>query len=627
MCFKNLPVTIDAAGVATLNEGVANPYALDPLTRTSFTKVDYGDIDNNPQVKEWMIDPVTRVAGALAVHTKLDMENRIAVEGHSMAMLFRGYELILQGRDPRDAIDISSRACGVCGGVHSTVASLAIEQAIGIVPPVMGVLVRNLGEVAEMLYDHPLHLGLLAGPDYSTALTEVTNPEYVTTARNTSARGSAIHGYMTIADIMDAMNPLTGAYYLEALEITRLAREMCSLMFGKYPHPSTLVPGGLMVTLSTSTFNEFYNRLTKMVDYSKKLVAIWDDVVDFFYEMNPRYAEVGDRPVNLIQSGIWDEPDVYDATYANASAWGDKRYSTPGVVIDGELVTTRLHDINMGMEEFVDHSYYEDWTDMPRQDGFKRLPTDSVGNPLSPYHPWNKETIPKPTGKSFKEKYSWSTAPRWDRMTVETGTYGRIWTTALAQKHPSNDFYEATGDGMKVFLPEGRLPEQNLFWKVPDRLNALERNRARAYTVAWTVAVGMANLTRAFEEWRAGNTAVHTPFTIPKDERIAVGFWEAGRGFLTHHLRMDKGRITNYQIVTPSTINASPRDPFGGMGPYEEAIIGTPILESVGDDDVKGIDILRTIRSFDPCMPCTTHIDTGKGIITRELNSCSCTLE
>ena len=627
MCFKNLPVNIDDAGVATLVEGAGNPYALDTALRTSFTKVDYGDFENNPQVKDWMIDPVTRVAGALAVHTKLDMENRVAVEGHSMAMLFRGYELILQGRDPRDAIDISSRACGVCGGVHSTVSSLAIEQAIGIVPPRMGVIARNLGEVAEMLYDHPLHLGLLAGPDYSTALTEVTNPEYIAIARRTPAPGERLHGFKTIGDLMDAMNPLTGAYYLEALGITRLAREMCSLIFGKYPHPSTLVPGGLMVTLSTSTFNEFYTRLVKMLDYSKKLVAIWDDITDFFYEMNPRYADVGDRPVNIIQTGIWDDPDVYDATYKNASAWGDRRWSTPGVVINGQLVTTRLHDINMGMEEFVDHSFYEDWNNLPRSDVAPKLSHDPAGNPLSPYHPWNKETIPKPTGKSFKEKYSWSTAPRWDRMTVETGTYGRIWTTALAQKHPRNDFYEATGDGMKIFMPEGRLPEQNLFWKVPDRLNALERNRARAYTVAWTVAVGFANLMQAFDSWRAGHTAVHTPFTIPKDERISVGFWEAGRGYLTHHMRMDKGRITSYQIVTPSTINASPRDPFGGLGPYEEAIIGTPILESVGDDDVKGIDILRAIRSFDPCMPCTTHIDTGRGVITRELNSCSCTLE
>ena len=627
MCFKNLPVVFDDAGRASLAEGVANPYALDREVRTSFTKADFGDIESNPQVRDWMIDPVTRVAGALAVHTKLDMEKRVAVEGHSMAMLFRGYELILQGRDPRDAIDISSRACGVCGGVHSVVSSLAIEQALGVVPPRMGVLVRNLGEVGEMLYDHPLHLGLLAGPDYSTALVEATNPEIVDRARQAVAPGEELHGYKTIGDIMDAMNPLTGEYYLEALGITRLAREMCMLMLGKYPHPSTLIPGGVMVTMSTSTFSEFYTRLVKMVDYSKKLVALWDDIVDFFYEVDPRYGEVGDRPINLIQTGIWDDVDTYDATYENCNTWGGNRYSTPAVVIDGEVVTTRLQDLNMGLEEFVDHAFYEDWNTMPREGVFDQMATDPAGNPISPYHPWNKETIPKPTGKNFKEKYSWSTAPRWDRMTVETGTYGRIWTTALANLHPRNDFYEATGDGMKILLPEGRLPEKELFWKVPDRLNALERNRARAYTVAWTTAVGLANLMRAFDEWRAGNTSTHTPYTIPKDERTAVGFWEAGRGYLTHHLRMDKGRITSYQIVTPSTINASPRDPFGGLGPYEEAIIGTPILESVADEDVKGIDVLRAIRSFDPCMPCTTHIDTGSGVITRELNSCSCTLE
>ena len=90
---------------------------------------------------------------------------------------------------------------------------------------------------------------------------------------------------------------------------------------------------------------------------------------------------------------------------------------------------------------------------------------------------------------------------------------------------------------------------------------------------------------------------------------------------------MDKGKIVNYQITTPSTLNAAPTDPFGGLGPYEQAIVDTPILESVPDDQIKGIDILRAIRSFDPCMPCTTHMDTGKGIITREINSCGCTLE
>ena len=175
-------------------------------------------------------------------------------------------------------------------------------------------------------------------------------------------------------------------------------------------------------------------------------------------------------------------------------------------------------------------------------------------------------------------------------------------------------------------VPSG-LQNHRSFWRVPEKLNAFERNRGRAYGVAFTAAIGMICLMQAFEYWRKGETAVSTPFKVPRDERVSAGFWEAGRGYLTHHMHMDKGRLLNYQINTPSTWNASPQDPFGNPGPYEQAIQGTPILESVSDDDIKGIDILRTIRSFDPCMPCTTHMDTGRGVITREVNSCGCTLE
>jgi hydrogenase large subunit len=537
-------------------------------------------------------------------------------------MLFRGYEIILQGRDPRDAIDISSRACGVCGGVHATVSSLAIEQAFGICPPPLGVVVRNLGEVGEMFYDHPLHLGLLAGPDYSTSIVSVTNPELVTRAETTAASHHDVHGYRTIKDIMDALNPLTGKIYLESLEYTRVGRIMCMIMYGKYPHPSTLVPGGVSTTISTSSFNEYYTQLAKIFDYCKVMAATWDDLVEFFYEANPDYEFVGARPTNIAQTGIWDDPEAYDATYANCNEWGERRWAVPGIILDGKLVTTRLTDINMGFEEFVEHSYYDDWT----ADGVK-FATDPSGNPISPNHPWNKKTLPRPTGKNFKEKYSWSTAPRWDRQVVETGTYGRMWTTALAQKTPSNPFLEATGDGLRMVMPRHELPETELFWKVPRTLNALERNRGRAYAMAFTAAIGMNNLLKAFEYWRAGETSVQTKFKVPKDERVSVGFWEAGRGWLIHHLHVDKGRIVNYQITTPSTINASPRDPFGQPGPYEQAIVDTPILESVADEDVKGIDVLRTIRSFDPCMPCTTHMDTGRGVIVREVNSCGCTLE
>lgn len=625
MCFKNLPIEFDENGKAHLREGVASPYAVTNVALKSFVHNanSAGSMAAPPQLREWNIDPVTRVAGALAIHTVLDLQSRTAVEAHSMAMLFRGYEIILQGRDPRDAIDISSRACGVCGGVHSTCSALAIEMAFGITPPPLGVLVRNLGEVAEMFYDHPLHLGLLAGPDYSTAIVAVTNPELVQLAERTPAPHSDVHGFKSIKDIMDGFNPLEGSIYLEALEYTRIARVMCSLMYGKYPHPSTLVPGGVSTNVSTSTFNEYYANLAKIFDYAKRLAGIWDDICDFFLNANPAYAQVGARPSNLIQTGIWDDPEVYDATYKNIDAWGQARFSAPGIIVDGKLITTKLTQINMGIEEFVEHSFYDDWTGTRPQ----RFQTDMLGNPLSPYHAWNKVTIPRAEGRSFKEKYSWGTAPRWDRMAMETGVYGRMWTTALAQQLPPNPYLEATGSGLRITMPRHELPEMELHWKVPTVINAFERNRGRAYGVAFTAAIGMMCLDRAFKYWRQGETAVSTKFTVPQDERVSVGVWEAGRGYLTHHMHMDKGKLINYQINTPSTWNASPRDPFGKPGPYEEAIVGTPILESLPDDEIKGIDILRAIRSFDPCMPCTTHMDTGRGVITREVNSCSCTLE
>ena len=626
MCFKNLPIEFDDSGKARLKAGVADPYSVTMAEPKGYVRRKGGpgaQLAAPPRLRDWNIDPMTRVAGALAVHTVLDLENRRAVDAHARAMLFRGYEIILEGRDPRDAIDISSRACGVCGGTHASCSALTIEQAFGIVPPPLGVEVRNLGEVGEMFYDRPLHLGLLAGPDYSTALVSVTNPELVTRAEKTLAPHGDLHGYTTIKDIMDALNPLTGKIYLEALEWTRVGRIMCMLMFGKFPHPSTIVPGGMSTTVTTSTFNEYYTQLGKIVDWCKVICRIWDDLCDFFLEANPAYEQVGARPTSLIQTGIYDNSEIYDATYANCNEWGNARWASPAVIIEGKLVTTNLTDINIGMEEFIEHSFYDDWTKI----GPQRYGTDLLGNPLSPYHAWNKTTLPKPAGTSFKDKYTWSTAPRWDRQVVETGAYGQLWGTALRGDYTENQFCNPTGDGIQLLLPRFALPETELFWPLPRTLNALERNRARAYSMAFIATIGMNCLLKAFEYWRQGETRVHTPFKIPRDERVSVGFWEASRGYLVHHLVMDKGKIVNYQINTPSTINASPTDPFGGLGPYEQAIVDTPILESVPDDQVKGIDILRSIRSFDPCMPCTTHMDTGRGIITREINSCGCTLE
>jgi len=620
MCFKNLPVEFDADGKPYLREGIANPYEYKP--RKDLTDGQIKDLlTRNGHLKEVNFDPVTRVAGALAFHSVTDLEKRTVVETNAVATLFRGYEVILKGRDPRDAIFISSRACGVCGGVHSTCAALTLEMAFGITPPPLGVVVRNMLLAAEFLYDHPLHLFLLAGPDYSQMAVENTNPELWELAQRTPSDHGNVHGYATIGAIMADLNPLEGKLYLEALAMTRVAREAYVILGGKYPHPETIVPGGISTTVSLTTFNEYYSRLVKLFDYAKKVALLWDDVFDFFLRANPQYAKVGARAKNLIDTGIWDDPDLYDASYANCNDWGNGRWATPGVIVDGELRTTNLKDINIGIEEFVEHSFYESWTDENQ-----RFRTDPSGGPLSPNHPWNKETKPRPEGINWKEKYTWDTAPRWDRLAMETGPYSRMWNTAVAQKMSKNDFIEATGHSLKMRLPRATTPELELEWHVPQDWNALERNRARAYAVAYTALVAMNNWLKGMELLRAGKTAVSTPFELPRrGTQVGVGFWGAGRGYLTHHMVVDNGKIANYQIITPSTFMASPRDPFGNMGPYEEAVLNTPLLEQFDKpEDFTGIDILRAIRSFDPCMPCTTHVYAGDRTIVREVNTCAC---
>jgi hydrogenase large subunit len=627
MCFKNLPVEFDERGQPFLRGGIPDPYTAASAPPNVPLQLSPEQVEElvrrNGHIKSVDFDPVTRVAGALAFHAVADFKERRVLEARSVATLFRGYEVIMVGRDPRDAIFITSRACGVCGGVHSTCSALAIEMAIDCVPPPLGVLVRNLALALEFLYDHPLHLHLLAGPDYSAAIVEPTNPSLFARAKTAAASRAEAHGYATIADLMTDLNPLSGKLYVEALHMTRLAREAYVLICGKYPHPQTIVPGGMSSTITPTVLNEMFVRLSQFFDYSKKIAAIWDDLTEFFYDADPKYKDVGRRRANMIDTGIFDHPDAYDATYRNADAWGNRRWATPGAIVDGELRTTDLHTINMGLEEFVEHSYYEEWTGSGQR---QRFAHDPAGKPLSPYHPWNKITKPRPGGQSWKEKYTWDTAPRWDRLGMEAGCYSRLWSTAVAQKLPANPFIESTGHSLKVRVPKGALPEMDLEWHVPAVWNAFERNRARAHCVAFTTMVAMNNWMAAMDRLKNGDTRTSTPFEIPKKgERMGVGFWGAGRGYLTHHLVLDRGAVSNYQIVTPSTWNASPTDRWGQPGPYEEAVMNTPLLEETDDPkEFRGIDVLRAIRSFDPCMPCTTHIHSDAGVVTREVNTCAC---
>jgi hydrogenase large subunit len=609
MCFHHLPVVFDAEGNATLKpEGWdgAKPPAVLPRP----TEMPDG-------LTPYKVSPVTRIAGAMDFYAELDLPNRRVHDARTSASAFRGYELVLRTRDPRDAMDISSRACGVCGGVHSTTSSMALDMAFPVSPPPLGIVARNIAQGAEFLYDHALQLCLLAGPDFSEAMVSRTEPTLWARAQTEAAPNRAIHGYKTIADIMRALNPLSGALYVETFAQTRLAMDILATMVGNYPHPKTMVPGGINVLLEPASFERALALADELLDYLKRVIATYDDLMSFFVGAGPAYERNGLRPVNLLCFGRYDEIDAYDGSFARLDEWANRRAIPPGVIIDGQLRTTSLRAINLGIEEFVDHSFYEHWSS-------HTIRTDPAGGPLSPFHPWNKETKPKPAGRNWKERYTWATAPRWDREVVEAGAIARNWMLALSGK-PWGDVMHPSGHSVEFSLPKSaRFGELRFEWHIPQHLNSFERNRARAFHlgITWLRVVHECRIGLGL--LRRGHRRVWASHKVPQTG-IGAGFWEAARGALGHWIKIEDRVIENYQIITPSSFNASPRDPWGRPGPYEEAAMATPIVETFDSPETFiGVDIMRAVRSFDPCMPCAVHMYTGTGTVTREVVSCGC---
>jgi hydrogenase large subunit len=372
-----------------------------------------------------------------------------------------------------------------------------------------------------------------------------------------------------------------------------------------------------------SLFTDYLSRLLSVLDFVKKAVALNDDVFDFFYEALPGYEEVGRRRVLLGCWGAFQDPDVVDYSYKNMDAWGKAMYVTPGVVVDGQLVTTNLVDINVGLRILLGHSFYEDWVGEP-----PFVERDPLGNPIDIRHPWNQTTLPAPGKRDFDDKYSWVMAPRWkhpttgEHLALDTGggAFARLYATALANI-VDTPYVKATGSSVQINLPKSAtLPEQTLEWRIPQWSNAIERDRARVYFVAYASAMAVYFLERAMARMRAGDTKVFQDFEVP-DEAIGCGFHEAVRGVLSHHLVIKDGKIANYHPYPPTPWNGSPRDSNGTPGPYEDAVTDTPIFEENGPDDFRGVDIMRAVRSFDPCLPCGVHMYLGKGRTLQKIHS------
>jgi hydrogenase large subunit len=568
-----------------------------------------------PRVVDMSWDPITRIVGSLGIHAKIDLDRRRVVECRCTSSIFRGYSVFLRGKDPRDAHFITSRICGICGDNHATCAVYAQNMAFGVRPPALAEWIINLAEAAEYMFDHNLFQDNLVGVDFCEQVVRATNPAVLAKAETTPAPHAGVHGHRTIADIMRSFNPFTGSSYLKGLAMSRVAREMYCLVGGRHVHPSTLYPGGVGTVPSHQLFVEYLSRLMQYVDHVKRVVPLHDDLFDFFYEALPGYEEVGRRRLLLACWGAFHDPELCDYRYETMSAWGRAMYVTPGVVVDGQLVTSDLVEINLGLRILLGSSFYDDW-----QEGETFVTADPLGNPVDKRHPWNQTTIPRPQRRDLAGKYTWVMSPRfYDRRTrshlaLDTGggPLARLWTTALAGKVDVG-FVQATGGSVKIRLPRSATqPETEHAWTPPRWNNTLERNRARTYFQAYAAAMALYFLERARAEVVAGRTRTWLPFEVP-GEAISCGFHEAVRGILSHHLVIRDGKIANYHPYPPTCWNASPRDAFGVPGPYEDAVEGTPLFEENGPDAFKGIDVMRTIRSFDPCMPCGVHLYLGPG--------------
>ena len=274
--------------------------------------------------------------------------------------------------------------------------------------------------------------------------------------------------------------------------------------------------------------------------------------------------------------------------------WGHHMFVTPGVIVDGKLVTNNLVDINLGLRILLGHSFYEDWGD----GGHEVFVTeDPLGNPIDIRHPWNQHTLPKPARRDFDAAYSWTMSPRWfdgaDHLarTPGGGPIARLLVDGAvrARQHRLRQGHRPQRDHHPA--PDGPQARGDVRVDDPQWSNAIERNRAGLLR-AYTAALALHFVDKALTEVRAGRTETWTPFEVP-EEAISVGFTEAVRGVLSHHLVIREGKIANYHPYPPTPWNGSVRDVYGTPGPYEDAVQNTPIFEENPPETFKGIDIMR----------------------------------
>ena len=557
-----------------------------------------------------VIDPVTRIEGHLRIEVEVDGHK--VTDAWSSGTMFRGIELVLRGRDPREAWIWAQRICGVCTTVHALASVRAVENAFGVEIPENARIVRDIIAATQNVHDHIIHFyhlhaldwvdvmsALKADPAKTAQLAQSISDwpkssavyfkavqdrvKTLADSRQLSLFGSGDWGHPAYKLPPEA-NLLAVAHYIEALKLQREFIRIQAVLGGKNPHPQTYLMGGMATTMDGSEADATIN--PERITLLNELVANAQAFVRQVY-----------LPDVLAIAGFYPEWFQYGAGIGNYMTYGDYSGDTTksasgfffprGVVLGRDLATVLPLDPK-NVTEYVTRSWYE----YPDGDKAAKHPAQGVTGP--------KYSGPKPPYEFLKtdEKYSWLKSPRYDDKPMEVGPLARTLVAYASGNQQVKLLVDST-------LAKLKLPASALF-------STLGRVAARALEADIMVSrlsdwVAQLDDNMAHGDVRLHNGDKWSPNSWPKSAQ-GFGFHEAPRGSLGHWVEIEDRKIVNYQVVAPSTWNAGPRDAQQQRGPYEASLLDTPIA-----DPDRPLEVLRTVHSFDPCLACAVHVVQANG--------------
>lgn len=567
-----------------------------------------------------VIDPITRIEGHLRVEAVI--EGGKIKDAYSSGTMVRGIENIVRDRDPRDAWVFVGRVCGVCTSIHSLCSVRAVEHALDITIPPNAEMVRNIMEAVLYMHDHTVHFyqlhaldwvdivsGLKADPQKAALLAQQLSPWAKNTEGYFKATQDRLKKFVASGQLgifsngywghpayklTPEQNLIATVHYLEALEWQKEIVKVHAVFGGKNPHPNFLV-GGMPCSIDLNEANSINAERLALV---KQKLQEGKDFIDQVY-----------IPDLLMIAGVYkDEWSKIGGGVSNYLSYGDfplhgyagiEDFMSPrGIVLDRDL--SKVHPVDANSPDEIKEYIYHSW--------YKYTQGDKAG-----LHPYDGETNleytgPKPPYKllDVEDKYSWIKTPRWKEKPMEVGPLARLVVAYAAGKEPQ----KTAVDNVLAALD---LPASALF-------STLGRTAARGIETQLVAGWALEFFDQLMKNLENGDSRMANPVmweneNWPKKAQ-GVGLTEAPRGALAHFIVMENNQVKNYQMVVPTTWNASPRDENGNLSPYESALIGTPV-----HDANQPLEILRTIHSFDPCLACAVHLYDEEGKYVHQMDT------